>query len=160
MRLALEAPLNPVVLRYINRLSDLLFVLARFLNGKGAEDVRLGSRASIARASGMVAFSTWPPELCIGRMFSLTASFYMPPVPPPGVTNRPSGATPILGEYFEANILRQDYLMTRATKNLNPFHSETPESWHCFDSESVADHDAAPGLRLATRKGSSFACSV
>jgi cob(I)alamin adenosyltransferase len=40
VRLASEEPINPAVLRYVNRLSDLLFVLARFLNNKGAEDVR------------------------------------------------------------------------------------------------------------------------
>lgn len=40
VRLASEESVNPAVLRYINRLSDLLFVLARYLNDKGAEDVR------------------------------------------------------------------------------------------------------------------------
>ena len=40
VRLASEEPVNPVVIRYVNRLSDLLFVLARFLNGKGKRDVR------------------------------------------------------------------------------------------------------------------------
>jgi cob(I)alamin adenosyltransferase len=40
VRLASEEPVNPPVIRYVNRLSDLLFVLARFLNSKGAEDVR------------------------------------------------------------------------------------------------------------------------
>jgi cob(I)alamin adenosyltransferase len=40
VRLFAEEPVNPAVLRYINRLSDLLFVLARFLNDKGKEDVR------------------------------------------------------------------------------------------------------------------------
>jgi cob(I)alamin adenosyltransferase len=39
-RLLAEEPVNPAVLRYVNRLSDLLFVLARFLNDKGREDVR------------------------------------------------------------------------------------------------------------------------
>ena len=38
--LASEEPVNPAVIRYVNRLSDLLFVLARFLNDKGAGDVR------------------------------------------------------------------------------------------------------------------------
>lgn len=37
--LAAEEPLNPEVVRYLNRLSDLLFVLARRLNGNGAGDV-------------------------------------------------------------------------------------------------------------------------
>ncbi len=32
-------PLNPEALRYINRLSDHLFVMSRFLNDKGARDV-------------------------------------------------------------------------------------------------------------------------
>jgi cob(I)alamin adenosyltransferase len=40
VRLSAEEPVNAAVLQYINRLSDLLFVLARFLNDKGREDVR------------------------------------------------------------------------------------------------------------------------
>ncbi len=40
VRLSADEPINPAVLRYVNRLSDLLFVLARFLNDKGKEDVR------------------------------------------------------------------------------------------------------------------------
>jgi len=38
-RLAESEPVNPAAIRYINRLSDHLFVLARFLNDKGANDV-------------------------------------------------------------------------------------------------------------------------
>jgi cob(I)alamin adenosyltransferase len=37
--LAAAEPVNPEALKYINRLSDLLFVLGRSLNGKGAGDV-------------------------------------------------------------------------------------------------------------------------
>jgi cob(I)alamin adenosyltransferase len=37
--LAREEPLNPAVVRYLNRLSDHLFVLGRRLNGNGAGDV-------------------------------------------------------------------------------------------------------------------------
>jgi cob(I)alamin adenosyltransferase len=40
VRLSAEEPVNAAVLQYVNRLSDLLFVLARFLNDKGKEDVR------------------------------------------------------------------------------------------------------------------------
>jgi cob(I)alamin adenosyltransferase len=39
VRLSAEEPVNAAALRYINRLSDLLFVLARFLNDKGKGDV-------------------------------------------------------------------------------------------------------------------------
>ncbi len=38
-RLAEAEPVNPAAIRYINRLSDHLFVLARWLNDKGAKDV-------------------------------------------------------------------------------------------------------------------------
>ncbi|MFC3172970.1 cob(I)yrinic acid a,c-diamide adenosyltransferase [Novosphingobium bradum] len=37
--LAAQAPVNPAALGYINRLSDLLFVMARALNGNGAGDI-------------------------------------------------------------------------------------------------------------------------
>jgi cob(I)alamin adenosyltransferase len=39
VRLAREEAVTPSLLRYLNRLSDHLFVLARVLNGNGAEDV-------------------------------------------------------------------------------------------------------------------------
>jgi cob(I)alamin adenosyltransferase len=39
VRLAAEQPVNPALVRYLNRLSDHLFVLARTLNGGGAGDV-------------------------------------------------------------------------------------------------------------------------
>jgi cob(I)alamin adenosyltransferase len=37
--LAEAEPVNPAAIRYLNRLSDHLFVLSRWLNGKGAADV-------------------------------------------------------------------------------------------------------------------------
>jgi cob(I)alamin adenosyltransferase len=37
--LAASEPLNPEALRYINRLSDLFFVAARFANDRGSRDV-------------------------------------------------------------------------------------------------------------------------
>jgi cob(I)alamin adenosyltransferase len=37
--LASSESINPEVLKYVNRLSDLLFVLARYLNGRGAADI-------------------------------------------------------------------------------------------------------------------------
>lgn len=40
VHLAAEESINPAVVHYVNRLSDLLFVLARFLNDKGKEDIR------------------------------------------------------------------------------------------------------------------------
>jgi len=37
--LAVKSPVNPVAIKYINRLSDHLFVLARYLNGRGKADI-------------------------------------------------------------------------------------------------------------------------
>jgi SAM-dependent methyltransferase len=133
----------------------------------------------VLKPGGTIAFSTWPPDLFVGRMFALTASYLPPPpgVAPPAQWGDPnivrqrlgaavkdisfdrarmnvyalspahqreameravgsmarvveelSGTDPekllefrrqydaIAGEYFEENILRQDYLITRATK--------------------------------------------
>jgi cob(I)alamin adenosyltransferase len=36
--IAYQEPINPAALKYVNRLSDLLFVLARYLNEKGRAD--------------------------------------------------------------------------------------------------------------------------
>jgi SAM-dependent methyltransferase len=46
-------------------------------------DVAIAEMLRVLKPGGTIAFSTWPPELMVGRMFVLT-SRYMPP-PPPGV---------------------------------------------------------------------------
>lgn len=133
----------------------------------------------VLKRGGLIAFSTWPPELCIGRIFTLIGRYLPPPpafVSPPPEWGDPTivrerlaaavtdlvfdravmlfptlspahyrrffeeNAGPVLrlvqtlqGEparlaafrreleeiatqYFQDNIVRQDYLMTRATK--------------------------------------------
>jgi len=143
-------------------------------------EVAIREMLRVLKPSGTIAFSTWPPELLIGRSFTLVGS-YMPP-PPPGVSPPPQWGDPnivrerlgsavteivfdrdrmnfpalslpsyraviertagpmlklvemlsasdparltqfrreydaVLAPYFENNILRQDYLLTRATK--------------------------------------------
>jgi SAM-dependent methyltransferase len=143
-------------------------------------DVAIAEMLRVLKPEGTIAFSTWPPELFVGRMLALTSS-YMPP-PPPGVSppqqwgdpnivrqrlgaavkdisfDRATMYVPALSlrhirldrektmgamvrlvemlsatdparleqfrreydalaaEYFEDNLLRQDYLITRATK--------------------------------------------
>jgi cob(I)alamin adenosyltransferase len=39
VRLAADEAVTPALLRYMNRLSDHLFIVARVLNGNGADDV-------------------------------------------------------------------------------------------------------------------------
>src|SRR5271169_5109867 len=53
-------------------------------------DVAIGEMLRVLKPGGTIAFSTWPPELFVGRVFALTAS-YLPP-PPPGVAPPPHWA--------------------------------------------------------------------
>jgi len=46
-------------------------------------DVAIAEMLRVLKPGGTIAFSTWPPELCTGRLFALTGR-YLPP-PPPGV---------------------------------------------------------------------------
>lgn len=143
-------------------------------------DVAIAEMLRVLKSGGTIAFSTWPPELYVGRTFALTAR-YMPPPPagvsPPtqwgdpntirerlgaavkdivfdrstmlvpalSVSHRRTAAEKTSGpvvklieslaatdpaklaafrreydalsaEYFEENVIRQDYLITRATK--------------------------------------------
>ena len=55
-------------------------------------DVALGEMLRVLKKGGTIAFSTWPPELFVGRTFTLVAS-YMPP-PPPGVSPPPQWGDP------------------------------------------------------------------
>ncbi len=48
VRLAAEEAVTPALLRYLNRLSDHLFVLARVLNGNGSDDVLWTPGANLA----------------------------------------------------------------------------------------------------------------
>jgi SAM-dependent methyltransferase len=143
--------------------------------------VALGEMLRVLKPGGTIAFSSWPPEFFVGRMFKLIGS-YLPP-PPPGVSPPPqwgvqeivrerlgnavkdiafeygmmrvpalslphfrahtertagplvrlvenlSASDPaklaafrreydaLAAEYFDENTIKQEYLMTRATKN-------------------------------------------
>jgi SAM-dependent methyltransferase len=143
-------------------------------------DVALNEMLRVLKPGGTIAFSTWPPELFVGRTFALIAR-YAPP-PPPGVAPPPLWGDPnvvrerlgksvrdivfdrdcmlvqalsaphyrtffersagpvirlveglstsdptrlsefrhefeaLIGEYLRENLLRQDYLLTRAMK--------------------------------------------
>lgn len=142
--------------------------------------VAVAEMLRVLKPGGTIAFSTWPPELFLGRVFALVGR-YAPP-PPPGVSPPATWGDPnlirerlgsgvkdisfdrerllvpalspqhsrefmertagpviklvqslsqgdpaklaafrkeyeaLVGEYYDANLIRQDYLMTRATK--------------------------------------------
>ncbi len=143
-------------------------------------EVAIGQMLRVLKPGGRIAFNTWPPELMIGRMFALTASYLpSPPDPKPApphqwgdpniVLKRLGNAVrdvafdrsmqitqalspqhyrrmieqsggpvvrllqslkedparlaqfrreydALVGQYFDGNVVRQDFLMTRATK--------------------------------------------
>src|SRR5438128_1746357 len=55
-------------------------------------EVALSEMLRVLKPGGTIAFSTWPPELIIGRMFALVAQFV--PAPPPGVAPPPLWGEP------------------------------------------------------------------
>ncbi len=59
--------------------------------------VAIAEMLRVLKPGGTIAFSTWPPELFVGRMFKL-ASSYLPP-PPPGVAPPP--------QWGDENVVRE-----------------------------------------------------
>ncbi|MGH8541826.1 MAG: class I SAM-dependent methyltransferase, partial [Stenotrophobium sp.] len=59
-------------------------------------EIAVAEMLRVLKPGGRIAFSTWPPELVVGRLFALTAA-YMPP--PPGAAPPPAWGDP--------NIVRQ-----------------------------------------------------
>jgi SAM-dependent methyltransferase len=143
-------------------------------------EVAIAEMLRVLKPGGTIAFSTWPPELTIGRLFEMVGRLLPPPpvpAPPPSLWGEPNviaerlgtavkdlvfdrgtmavpalspqhnrlmteqTAGPVIslvkvlgdkdparlaafrrefeaavGAYFEGNVIRQDFLMTRATK--------------------------------------------
>ena len=55
-------------------------------------EIAIAEMLRVLRPGGTLAFSTWPPEMIVGRMFALAAK-YAPP-PPPGVAAPPQWGDP------------------------------------------------------------------
>lgn len=55
-------------------------------------EVAVREMLRVLKPGGRIAFSTWPPELMIGKLFALTAK-YLPP-PPPGAAPPPAWGDP------------------------------------------------------------------
>jgi SAM-dependent methyltransferase len=85
-------------------------------------EVATGEMLRVLRSGGTIAFSTWPPELLVGRTMQLAAR-YMPP-PPPGVTppitwGDPQIVTQRLGSAVTDIVFERDSLLVPA---LTPQH--------------------------------------
>jgi SAM-dependent methyltransferase len=85
-------------------------------------DITVNEMLRVLKPGGTIAFSTWPPELFMGRLFALT-SRYMP-APPPGVAPPPLWGDPnVIQERLGASV--KDLRFDRATMRvpaLSPRH--------------------------------------
>jgi SAM-dependent methyltransferase len=63
-------------------------------------DVAAREMLRVLKPGGRIAFSTWPPELAIGRLFALTGKYLPPPpgVTPPGMWGEPAFVRERLGD--------------------------------------------------------------
>jgi SAM-dependent methyltransferase len=86
-------------------------------------DVAVSQMLRVLKPGGTIAFSTWPPELFVGRMFALIGN-YMPPLPT-GVAPSPQWGDPNIVRQRLGDVVR-DVLFDRATMlvpTLSPQHS-------------------------------------
>lgn len=85
-------------------------------------DVTIAQMLRVLKPGGTIAFSTWPPELFVGRWFAMMGR-YAPP-PPPGVSPPPQWGDPnIVRERLGSAV--KDLTFTRATMmfpTLSPQH--------------------------------------
>jgi SAM-dependent methyltransferase len=86
-------------------------------------DVAIGEMLRVLAPGGTIAFSTWPPEMYVGRMFTLVSS-YLPP-PPPGVSPPVQWGDPsIVRERLGAAVTDLIFRRSRAlAPSLSPQHS-------------------------------------
>jgi len=100
-------------------------------------DVAIREMLRVLTPGGTIAFSTWPPELLVGRVFALVGR-YMPP-PPPGVAPPPLWGDPnVIRERLGAAV--KDLTFDRATmlvQALSPQHNRL-----------VMERTAGPVLKL------------
>jgi SAM-dependent methyltransferase len=112
-------------------------------------DVAIGQMLRVLKPGGTIAFSTWPPELCIGRLF-VQLSRYLPP-PPAFVSPPPQWGDPaIVRERLGAAVT--GLVFDRATMripSLSPAHFRSFFETHAAPAIRVVQSLQAEPARLA-----------
>ncbi len=85
-------------------------------------DVAIGEMLRVLRKDGTIAFSTWPPELFVGRLFTMIARYLPPPagVPPTTLWGDPAVVRERLGPAVRDIRFDRD---TMLVPSLSPQHS-------------------------------------
>ncbi|MCS5711616.1 methyltransferase domain-containing protein [Candidatus Berkiella aquae] len=67
----------------------------------------------VLKPGGIIAFSTWPPHLCVGKMFGLVSKFSPPPegVSPPPLWGEPHFVRQQLADAVEDLAFAQDFML-------------------------------------------------
>lgn len=100
-------------------------------------EVAIAEMLRVLAPGGTLAFSTWPPDHFIGRMFTLTAKYAPPPPPgaaPPTQWGEPSVVRERLGEAVRDLVFERDMLTFNA---LSPQHVR-----------HFTEHTAGPVIQL------------
>ncbi len=85
-------------------------------------DVAIAEMLRVLKPGGTIAFSTWPPELLIGRLFTLVAHYASPPleVVPPPLWGDPNIVRERLGSAVKEIVFDRERMQVAA---LSPAHS-------------------------------------
>jgi len=86
-------------------------------------EVAVSEMLRVLKPGGTIAFSTWPPELVIGRMFGLVGKYMPPPpieVPPPGQWGEPTTVRERLGNAVKDVTFDRAFLQS---PSLSPEHN-------------------------------------
>ncbi len=84
-------------------------------------EIAIAEMLRVLKPGGRIAFSTWPPEMMIGRMFALTAAYLPPPagVAPPGAWGETSNIRQRLGDAVSDLTFQRDEM---SVPTLSPQH--------------------------------------
>src|SRR5438046_1717236 len=80
-------------------------------------DVAVSEMLRVLKPGGTIAFSTWPPELFVGRLFALVGRYMPPPPPgvvPPSLWGEPSIIRERLCDAFRGVMFRRATIVTPA----------------------------------------------